>query len=89
MSQSGMAVGSANLMDDAASFEVLLPAHLAKLKLPPGRALLYRQGHRSLIQVAYAGESIDGWVARLCAAHSAPPGVTDNSVEYRQMPTVA
>lgn len=89
MSQSGMAVGSANLMDDVASFEVLLPAHLAKLKLPPGRALLYRQGHRALVQIAYAGESVNGWVARLQAAHGGRPAETDNSVEYRQMTTSA
>ncbi len=89
VSQSGLVVGSANLTDDTAGFDWHLPSDLAKLKLPPGRAFLYRQGHRSLIQVAYAGTTVADWVARLSPGPATPPANTDKTVEYRHIPTSA
>lgn len=82
--RAGLLVGSQNLLDDSAAFAARLSAEQYKLQLPPGRALLFRNGAYELIQVALPGD-VAAWVRRIAALDIAPP-LADQS---RQMPTPA
>jgi len=67
--RSGLLVGSNDLIQDSAVFNLSIPRSQAGRPLPPGRGYLVRRGQARLVQVATAGDeaAVREWVRRIAA----------------------
>jgi S-DNA-T family DNA segregation ATPase FtsK/SpoIIIE len=65
--RSGLLVGSNNLLQDAAIFDLNIPRSQLGRQLSPGRGYLVRRGKASLVQVAMPGDeaAVKEWINRI------------------------